>query len=547
MWKTGRNRAGQIEPFSVLEDRGIAITHFVRTLEGAAVATRQDHRIQSPWISEDHMRTEKRSIPWLMAGLVLCVALVRDESAGSARAAEEKSPSPASRPVTDDDISEAARLALNEGVEIYNGRGEQRNPTECVYFFRGALASLRHLLSRHEALQKDIDRRIAKALALPTDVDRAYALRGVLIEVRLGLAPNPLMAGVGRPEDGKTLWDRLGGEKGVTDIVNDFIDLAIEDKEVNFFRDGKYKKSPEELAKMKRHFVCLTSVITGGPRELVYQGRRLEPGHREMQITNEEFNACLVHIRRSLHRHQVEPKDMDALLKIVETTRKDIVTGKKPAGPPPVTLWERLGDEVGVTKIIDGFIDAAIMDPKVNFFRNGAHKMTPAEIAVMKRHFVCLASALGEGPLKYEGRKMAAIHPDMNITDDEFDCLLEHLRRSLFNNGVRQVDIATIMLAVASTRKDIVTGKKPSVTLWERLGGEVGVTKIIACFIDAAIIDPKVNFFRNGEHNMTPAEIAVMKRHFVCLASRAGRGAPEVRGAQDGSHPPRHENHRRRV
>ncbi len=54
---------------------------------------------------------------------------------------------------------------------------------------------------------------------------------------------------------------------------------------------------------------------------------------------------------------------------------------------------------------------------------------------------------------------MEAIHRDMKITDDEFDCLLEHLQRSLINNEVRQVDIATIMLAVASTRKDIVRVK----------------------------------------------------------------------------------------
>src|SRR5688572_18569976 len=41
-----------------------------------------------------------------------------------------------------------------------------------------------------------------------------------------------------KPVEKKSLYDRLGGEKGLTAIVNDFVNRALEDPRVNWERKG---------------------------------------------------------------------------------------------------------------------------------------------------------------------------------------------------------------------------------------------------------------------------------------------------------------------
>src|SRR5262249_48728803 len=100
------------------------------------------------------------------------------------------------------------------------------------------------------------------------------------------------------------------------------------------------------------------------------------------------------------------------------------------------TLWQRLGGEANVQKIISDCVDAAIADPKVNFFRDGKYRMTPAQIVEMKKKLVILVSAATGGPDKYQGKSMKESHKGMGITNAEYDALLTHLKIALVRNSV---------------------------------------------------------------------------------------------------------------
>jgi hemoglobin len=192
---------------------------------------------------------------------------------------------------------------------------------------------------------------------------------------------------------------------------------------------------------------------------------------------------------------------------------------------PAKTLWDRLGGEEKVTKIVDDFVEAVSADKEVNFFRNGKHNLGPDQLATFKKHLIDLASAVSGGPRKYTGKSMKEAHKGMRITNAEFDALMKQLKITLLRHDIKEEDTETLLKYVESTRKDIVDPKgPPKKTLWDRLGGEEGVTKIADDFLRFALSDPKVNFLRNGKYKLGRRERAELKKKIVSLASAVTGG-----------------------
>src|SRR6185369_9894393 len=77
----------------------------------------------------------------------------------------------------------------------------------------------------------------------------------------------------------QSLWERLGGEKGVRPLVDDFVERALVDPRVNWERKGvkrggvlgvgaqsaEWHTSPQGLAQIKDHLVQFIAVASGGP------------------------------------------------------------------------------------------------------------------------------------------------------------------------------------------------------------------------------------------------------------------------------------------
>lgn len=141
---------------------------------------------------------------------------------------------------------------------------------------------------------------------------------------------------------------------------------------------------------------------------------------------------------------------------------------KREPGEPPLaadetkkkTLWDRLGGEAAVTKIVDDFVTLAGPDPKVDFFRGGKYKPSDAEVAKMKRELIEQISEASGGPLKYRGPDMKAVHKGMGITDAQFNAAAADLKKALEKNNVAEEDVKKVLDAVGSYRKAIVEPKK---------------------------------------------------------------------------------------
>jgi truncated hemoglobin YjbI len=361
--------------------------------------------------------------------------------AGLARAADDKKE-------MDKKVYDLLAEVINKGADLYNGG----DPAGCYHLYRGALIALKPMVDYRPEWQKAITDGMAAADRESRMDARAYALRYAIDKIRDDVVP---------PKTTTTLWDRLGGEKGVSKVVDDFVDLTGKDPKVNFFRTGtdkEWKPKPDDVARLKKRLVEFVSSVSGGP--LKYTGD-LKAAHKGMKITDEEFDASVADLKAALEKNGVKADDARAVLAAVEGTRKEIVEAKKP--DEAKTLWERLGGEKNVIKVVDDFVKATAANPKVNFFRKGTDKEwkpKDEDIAKLKKSLVEFISSATGGPLKYTGPDMKTVHKGMKITDAEFDAAVADLKKALEDNGAKPDDVKTVLAAVEGTRKDIVEVKK---------------------------------------------------------------------------------------
>jgi hemoglobin len=143
--------------------------------------------------------------------------------------------------------------------------------------------------------------------------------------------------GAAKAPEKESLYDRLGGEKGVSKIVDDFVARALADPRVNWERKGvtrggwsihrndsiEWKPTDAKVAEMKKHIAQFIAVATGGPTN--YDGKEMRPAHAGMHITNAEFDATIGDLKATLDNQAVPTAEQKELLAIIESTRPQIV------------------------------------------------------------------------------------------------------------------------------------------------------------------------------------------------------------------------------
>ena len=139
-----------------------------------------------------------------------------------------------------------------------------------------------------------------------------------------------------RVEGKLSLYDRLGGTSGLSNIVADFTPRALDDPRVNWerkgvkrtglFHTGKstgWNPAPENVAILQQHMVEFLALATGGPAR--YTGKDIQATHADMHITNPEFDAVIGDLKASLDRLKIPNTEQKELLSIIESTRPQIV------------------------------------------------------------------------------------------------------------------------------------------------------------------------------------------------------------------------------
>jgi len=134
------------------------------------------------------------------------------------------------------------------------------------------------------------------------------------------------------------LFDQLGGQAGISNIVADFIPRVMDDPRVNWDRKDvtrggfslhrsqseTWKATPQHVAMLRQHMAEFLALATGGPPH--YSGRQLKEVHQYMHISDPEFDAAIGDLKATLDNLKVPDPQQKDLLAIVESTRPEIAT-----------------------------------------------------------------------------------------------------------------------------------------------------------------------------------------------------------------------------
>lgn len=120
----------------------------------------------------------------------------------------------------------------------------------------------------------------------------------------------------------KSLYSRLNGRKGITAVVDEFVNNVGADTRINrFFADTV--KDSNRLAKFKSTLVSQICSASGGPCK--YTGKDMKTAHKGMGITDADFNALVEDLVKALNKFQVGATEQKELLDKLGGMKGDIV------------------------------------------------------------------------------------------------------------------------------------------------------------------------------------------------------------------------------
>lgn len=115
-----------------------------------------------------------------------------------------------------------------------------------------------------------------------------------------------------------------------------------------------------------------------------------------------------------------------------------------------VSLYEKYGGAETVATLVDQFYDKILADTRISHF----FTQTPMER--QRRHQTAFISQVLGGPPEYKGLNMRKAHARLDLNEDHFNAVAEHLQATLTEAGVDAADVALIMGQVAGLRSDVL-------------------------------------------------------------------------------------------
>jgi hemoglobin len=114
------------------------------------------------------------------------------------------------------------------------------------------------------------------------------------------------------------------------------------------------------------------------------------------------------------------------------------------------SLYDRLGGKEAITAVVDDFVGRVAQDTRIN------QRFANTDIPNLKRLLVEQICQATGGPCQYTGRDMKTAHKGMNITEDEFNALVEDLKGALAKFNVGDKEQSELLGALGGMKGDIV-------------------------------------------------------------------------------------------
>lgn len=119
------------------------------------------------------------------------------------------------------------------------------------------------------------------------------------------------------------------------------------------------------------------------------------------------------------------------------------------------TLYDRLGGVNAISAVVDQFLGNVVADNRING-RFAATVADPFRTQLLRNNLIDQICSATGGPCAYKGKDMKTAHAGMNITDDEFNALVEDLVAALDHFSVGADEKTELLGILAPLKPDIV-------------------------------------------------------------------------------------------
>ena len=117
-----------------------------------------------------------------------------------------------------------------------------------------------------------------------------------------------------------------------------------------------------------------------------------------------------------------------------------------------LSLYERLGGSEGIKKIVSDVVDLHLENPTIATRYVNAQ----SDIDAIKNgaaNFFIMGTG---GPNIYEGKDMLETHKGMNISDAEFNAVIDDILQGLEMNNIGQKEKEEVLFVLYGMKKEIV-------------------------------------------------------------------------------------------
>lgn len=187
------------------------------------------------------------------------------------------------------------------------------------------------------------------------------------------------------------LYDRLGGQRAIVAVVDDFVGRVAADTRINI------RFSNTDIPKFKNLLIEFVCMATGGP--CTYTGQDMETSHAGMELVDEEFTAVVEDLAAALDHLKVPAKEKGELLGALGPLQPSIVTPKdrlRPVSDAQLTKANAVLDKITDAGAKD-LMKAAIVAAKRGQRNYADQLFSRVEIAVGEQTVAAAAPAFRNG------------------------------------------------------------------------------------------------------------------------------------------------------
>jgi len=119
------------------------------------------------------------------------------------------------------------------------------------------------------------------------------------------------------------------------------------------------------------------------------------------------------------------------------------------------SLYKRLGEFKGITKLVDDVVDIHMINPSVSP-RFLPLKEKPEQLSAIKQHTVNFFCSGSGGPQTYGGRDLVSTHKGMNISEQEFLAVIDDIMEAMEKNSLGEEEKKDVLAILYSLKEQVI-------------------------------------------------------------------------------------------